>query len=149
LSSFVAFALPLLVFGAVLMRLVKRQPRSNPAEDWPVTEATIQSTSKVAISAGRGSYTIDVCDFSYIVNDEYHSGRLALSRPNDGRLAVSRPFESETVPRDLVDQKIQVRYNPRNPDSYSVPPSELKGFLLDPFDETMASDIGPIDLNLG
>ena len=131
------------------MRLVKRQPRSNPAEDWPVTEATIQSTSKVAISAGRGSYTIDVCDFSYVVNDEYHSGRLALSRPNDGRLAVSRPFESETVPKDLVDQKIQVRYNPRNPDSYSVPPSELKGFLLDPFDETMASDIGPIDLNLG
>jgi hypothetical protein len=129
--------------------LVRRPtPADNPA-NWPETEATIQSVGKVAVNVGRYSYQVDVGDFSYTVNDEYYSGRLTLSRPNDGRLAVCNPFSSESSPRDLINLKIQVRFNPRKPEKYSVPPAELAGFLLDPYDEPAGQDIGLVDLNIG
>jgi hypothetical protein len=133
---------------SLVVWLVRRPVRPEKAANWPVTEGTIQSVGKVAVNAGRGSYQVDVGDFSYIVNDDYYSGRLTLSRPNDGRLAVCDPFTSDGSPKDLVNQKIQVLYNPRKPEQYSVPPAELWGFLLDPYDEPTGQDTGPIDLNI-
>jgi hypothetical protein len=126
--------------------LVRRLVRPEEPANWPETEGTIQSVSKV--SGGRSSPPLDVADFSYTVKDEYYSGRLALSRPNDGRLAVCRPFTSDASPKDLINQKIQVRYNPRKPEKFSVPPQEYGDFLLDPYDNPFASDIGSVDLNL-
>jgi hypothetical protein len=117
----------------------RRPVRPEKAANWPVTEATIQSVGKVHVDAGRQSYSIDVGDFSYIVNDDYYSGRLT----------ISRSFSThDAQPRDLVNQKIQVRYNPRKPEQFSVPQTELGGFLLDPFDEPTGQDVGLIDLNI-
>jgi hypothetical protein len=138
--------LTLCALSALVVFLIRRPVRTEEAASWPVTEGTIQSVGKV--SGGRNSPPVDVGDFSYTVNDEYYSGRLTLSRPNDGRLAVCRPFTSDGSPKDLVNQKIQVRYNPRKPEKFSIPPQELGDFLLDPYDDTFASDIGPIDLNI-
>jgi len=119
--------------------LVRRPVRPEKAANWPVTEGTIQSVSKVVVNAGRNSSSVDVGDFSYNVNNEYYSGRLT----------ISRSFSTgDGSPRDLTHQKIQVRYNPQKPEKFSVPPQELGGFLLDPYDEPCASDIGPIDLNI-
>jgi hypothetical protein len=139
-----------LVLGALAACLVawfvRRRVSPEEAADWPVTEGTIQSVG--IVPGGRSSPPIDVCNFSYVVNDEYYSGRLALSRPNDGRLAVCRPFTSEGSPKDLINQKIQVSYNPRKPEKYSVSTTECGNFLLDPCDELLGQEIGPIDLNI-
>ena len=56
-------------------------------------------------------------------------------------------FTDHALPKDLVDQKIQVRYNPRKPEKFSVPQQEIEGFLLDPYDGA-GRDEYPIDLNL-
>lgn len=127
------------VLATVVVSLVRAPQSAKKAANWPVTDGTIQSVGKVVVDAGRNSYSVDVGDFSYIVNDEYYSGRLTISRSFS---TGDRP------PRDLVNQKIQVRYNPRKPEKFSVPQTELEGFLLDPYDEPFGNDVGPIDLNI-
>jgi hypothetical protein len=140
-SAGLILVLGVFAYTAVLLVvwLVRRPVSPEKAANWPVTEATIQSVGKVHVDAGRQSYSIDVGDFSYIVNDDYYSGRLT----------ISRSFSThDAQPRDLVSQKIQVRYNPRKPEQFSVPQTELGGFLLDPFDEPTGQDVGLIDLNI-
>lgn len=125
------------LFSLVVWLFRRIAPQENP-ESWPIAEGTIQSVRKVAVELGRASYQLDVGDFSYVVNDEYYSGQLQ----------ISRSFSThQAAPENLTDRKIQVRYNPRNPEKYSVPRQETGGFLLDPYSEA-GKDIGPIDLNL-
>jgi len=128
------FGIVFLALGAValfVLWLVRQpSPEDNP-RNWPVTEATIQSVGKV-IGYGRGSYPLDVGDFSYVVNDEYYSGRAM----------ISRSFSTHGAsPKDLINQKIQVRYNPRKPEKYDVSQSDVGGFLLDPYDDFLMQDI--------
>jgi len=129
----------LCVLAALVVFFVRRPVRPEKAANWPVTEGTIQSVGKVIVPGERNSPPTDVCDFSYIVNDEYYSGRLT----------ISRSFSThDRAPKDLINQKIQVGFNPRKPEKFSVPQTELGGFLLDPYDVPFANDIGPIDLNI-
>jgi hypothetical protein len=131
--------LTLFALGTLVVSFVRRPVPAEKAASWPVTEGTIQSVGKVIVSGERNSPPIDVGDFSYTVNDEYYSGRVT----------ISRSFSThDHSPKDLINQKIQVRYNPRKPEKFSVPQAELGGFLLDPYDAPFASDIGPIDLNI-
>jgi hypothetical protein len=131
--------------AAALISYVQQRVRAPRAASWPGAEGTIQSVDRLVVgtpfspSYGPGApYIVDVGDFSYVVNNVYYSGRLK----------TSRSFSTGTAsPKELIDQKIQVRYNPRNPEQYFVPPQEIGGFLLDPFDEPAAKD-GPVDLNL-
>lgn len=131
----------LIALAGFVIMWIRRPVSPERAANWPVTEGTIQSVSTVFVKAVRYSHSIDVGDFSYNVNDEYYSGRLTISRSfstHDGS------------PKDLVDKKIQVRYDPRKPEKFSVPQQEQGGFLLDPYDEELsAEDVGPIDLNIG
>jgi len=119
--------------------LVRQPVSAKKAANWPVTEATIRSVRKLTIATGRFADFVIAGDFTYIVNDEYYSGRLT----------ISRSFSThDATPKALVDQKVQVRYNPRKPEEYSVLPDELGGFLVDPYDEPFARDDRPIDLNI-
>lgn len=137
--QYVIVLFALYVLAILVIFLVRRPVSPEKAASWPVTEGTIQSVGKVHVDAGRNSYSIDVGDFSYIVNDDYYSGRLT----------ITRSFSThDAQPRDLVNQKIQVRYNPRKPEKYSVPQAELGGFLLDQYDEPFGEDVDPIDLNI-
>ena len=72
-------------------------------------------------------YSVNVGDFTYVVNDDYFSGKVRIS-PSFSTHSAS--------PKDLVDQKIQVSYNPKKPEKYSVPQVEVGGFLVDPYDDT-------------
>ena len=124
---------------ALVVSFIRRPVNAEKAANWPVTEGTIQSVGKVVVEAGRDSYSVDIGDFSYYVNNEYYSGRLT----------ISPSFSTgDRSPRDLINQKIQVRYNPRKPEKFSVPQTELEGFLLDPYNQPFGKDIGPIDLNI-
>ncbi len=131
----------LIALVGIVIIWIRRPVSPEKAASWPVTEGTIESVSRVFVKAVRYSHPIDVGDFSYTVNNEYYSGRLTISRSfstHDGS------------PKDLVDKKIQVRYDPRKPEKFSVPQQEQGGFLLDPYDEELsAEDVGPIDLNIG
>ena len=128
----------LYVLIKIVITLVRQPVSAKKAANWPVAQATIQSVGKVVVSAGRHSYSVIAGDFTYIVNDEYYSGRLK----------ISRSFSThDATPKGLVDQKVQVRYNPRKPEQYSVPPQEVGSFLLDPYDEPFGTDVGSFDLD--
>jgi hypothetical protein len=134
------FILVTIFLLASLLIFIARQPVSaKKAAKWPVTDATIQAVRVVYVPAGRFTRPLDVGDFSYTVSDEYYSGTLAVS---------SSFSTGHAAPKDLVSQKIRVRYNPRKPEQFSVPQQEIGGFLLDPYDGNGRDDY-PIDLNIG
>lgn len=125
---------------ANLVIFIARQPVSaKKAANWPITEATIQIVRVVYVpSSGRSTRPQDLGDFSYTVADEYYSGTLAVS---------SSFSTGNAAPADLINKKIQVRYNPSKPEQFSVPQQEIAGFLLDPYDGAGRDDY-PIDLNI-
>jgi hypothetical protein len=116
----IGFPLFLLSCAGIAIRL--RSHKSSP--DWPTTEATIQSVTNMSAANPDKIYA---GDFTYTVNDDYFSGKLVIS---------SSYSTHGASPKDLVGQKFRVSYNPRKPEKYSVPQSEIGGFLLDPYDET-------------
>lgn len=116
--------LPLLALGVAGFSIRWRRGKEEGSSEWPVTEATIQTVTER--SADNPSVP-DIADFSYTVDVDYFSGKLQ----------ISRSFSTHGAsPKDLVDRKIQVRYNPRKPEKYSVQQAEVGGFLLDPYDDT-------------
>jgi hypothetical protein len=116
--------LTLCALAATVVALVRRRIRAGAA-DWPVTEGTIQTVSPAPNRYEQIADSHHVGDFSYTVNDDYYSGRVMISR------AFSTHDHSAN---ELVNQKIQVRYNPRKPERFSVPPQEVGDFLVDPWD---------------
>jgi hypothetical protein len=128
--------------AATIVSYVQQRVRTARAANWPEAEGIIQIVRRVAVADAGGPIVtyrmVPVGDFSYKVNDEYYSGISG----------ISRSFSTGTAsPKELIDQRIKVRYNPRKPEQYFVPPQEIGGFLLDPFNEPTAKD-GPVDLNL-
>jgi hypothetical protein len=116
----------LVALVAIVGLLAWRFKRADKTDQWPVTEATIQSVGVVAVNQGKTSVLLDFGDFYYTVDDEIYSGRLKISRSSSTHDALTRV---------LVNQKVQVRYNPRKPDMYFVPQAEISGFLLDPYSD--------------
>ena len=129
----------LVALAALVVWLVWQSGRPNKAASWPVAEGIIQSVGTVVVSAGKGSYKVDVGDFSYAVNNEYYSGRLRIS---------SSYSADDRAPRALIHQKIQVRYDPQKPEEYSVNQQEFEGFVLNSWYENFGTDVNPIDLNI-
>ena len=130
-ETFILVISILVALAAGAAWIVRRPTHAKITEPWLETEATIQSVGKV-IGSGRGSYPLDVGDFSYVVNDEYYSGRAR----------ISRSFSThDALPKDLINQKFQVRYNPGKPEKYDVAQAEVGGFLLDPYDDFLMHDI--------
>ena len=129
----------LAVLAILIIWLVWRYTHPNKAEAWPSTDGTIQSVNTVVVHAGRNSYSVEVADFSYSVDDEYFSGRLTItSTPSNGELST----------RSLIHQRVQVHYNPRRPDKFSIAQNEIGGFSVSPYYEHFGEDVDPIDLNI-
>lgn len=125
------------LFAALLIWLIWKNLSPDEAKAWPMTEATIQSVGTVVVYAGRNTRSVEVADFSYSVNGEYYSGRLTIA-----------PSAEDRSPRGLVHQKIQVHYDSQKPEKFSVPNTEIDGFLLGPYNAGSGEDIDPIDLNI-
>ncbi len=102
-----------------------------------MTEGTIQSVGTVVVHAGRSTRSVEVGDFSYNVGGEYYSGRLTIA-----------PSAEPRSPRILVHQKVPIRYDSQKPEKFSVPHTEIDGFLLGPYNAGLGEDIDPIDLNI-
>jgi hypothetical protein len=130
--NWLLFGIVFFAVGAVavfVLWFVRRPSRAEKAAVWPVTEATIQSLATV--SGGRGNQPVDVGNFSYVVNDDYYAGIVR----------ISRSFSTHGAsPKDLIDKKIQVRYNPRKPEKYSVVEDVVGDFLIDQYDGSFADE---------
>lgn len=121
-SAVVVLLVAMLLLGIVVAFIARRPVSAKRAANWPPAVGTIQ-TVRIAYLGRNTGNPIYVGDFSYTVEDQYYSGTLAISS------SFSTGNESTD---DLVNQQIQVRYNPRNPEQYSVPQQEVGSFLLDP-----------------
>lgn len=130
-------AIPLGIFAILLIWFIWKNLSPDETKAWPMTEATIQSVGTVVVHARRNTYSVEVGDFSYSVNGEYYSGRLTIA-----------PSAQDRSPRGLVHQKIQVHYDSQKPERFSVPHTEIDGFLLGPYNVGLGEDIDPIDLNI-
>jgi hypothetical protein len=118
--------LALCVLAIFAVWFVHRPVPPEKAASWPVTEGTIQSVENVIVKTAEHPNSLYIGDFSYIVDNEYYSGRLTISRSFSAH---------DHSAEDLINQKIQVRYDPRKPEKFSVPQADLGGFLLDPYNE--------------
>lgn len=116
----------LCMLACLVVYYVRRPVSPEKATNWPETEGTIQSVTNITFRTAERSDLTYVGDFSYSVNNEYYSGRVTISRSFSAH---------DHSAEDLINQKLQVRYNPRKPEKFSVPQQELGGFLLDPYDE--------------
>ena len=64
-----------------------------------------------------------------------------------GERRYPRTFTTgDSQPKDLVDKKFQVRYNPRKPDKFDLSQADVGGFLLEPYDDFLMNDIGPTNI---
>jgi hypothetical protein len=116
--------LPLLALSVAGLAIRSRVGKGEGISQWRLTEGTIQSVDE---RSADNPAVADIADFSYTVNDDYFSGKVR----------VSRSFSTQGAsPTELVNQKIQMRYNPRKPQKYSVPQAEVGGFLVDPYDDS-------------
>lgn len=126
--------------AALVIWAVWQQIHPNRADQWPVTEGTIQSTGTEIIYAGRGSSEVPVCDFSYQVGGQYYSGRLSIS---------SRGVPDEGPMRDLMGRKIPVHYDPGKPSTFFVPSTNVDGFSVGQhYENLFATDTQPTALNI-
>jgi hypothetical protein len=91
--------------------MIKR--RLKGADDWPETEATIQSAEmEIVERVGHLREKLPFFAFSYVVDNEYSSGRFGL------RVAEDR---ASTLMKEWGDTKITVRYDPKRPSVFSLP----------------------------
>ena len=118
--------LALCALGTVVVWFVRRPVPPEKAANWPLTQGTIQSVYNVVVRTAEHPDTLYVGEFTYIVNNDYYSGRLTISRSFSAH---------DHSAEDLINQKIQVRYDPRKPEKFFVPQADLGGFLLDPYNE--------------
>lgn len=140
ISNFL-FDVAYLVFAIVIVVFAYRHwpVSAAKAANLPETQGTIQSVYQVIISVGRGKQTANVGDFSYKVNGEFYSGRAMISRG----FSVG-----DNSPKELVDQKVRVLYDPQKPERFSFPSQQVGGFLLNPYVVINETDVDPIDLNI-
>ena len=67
------------------------------------------------------SRTLPCFAFTYVVKGDYYSGRFSLEA--DGQRA-------EELTRELVERKLNLLYDPGNPDSWFIPIRTFAGFTL-------------------
>jgi len=101
---FAILAIVLLIVGP----LWYKRRREKRAEDWPTTEATIESGMFQTVPSGGRTEPLKapVLFFSYHVGGEYLSGRVALMEFFDD--------EGEEIIRRMIMQKLEIHYDPQD-----------------------------------
>ena len=108
----------IVVIGGLAVQLIRNERRQKEAQSWPSAEATIESSGMEAVGSGRPAADLPCFAFSYVVNGEYYSGRFSLSGGKD---------RSESLLREMVDRKINVKYDPTRPESYMIAEDVIEG----------------------
>jgi len=94
-------------------RLYIFKQKTADTSDWPKTEATIQSAAMELVErVGHLREELPFFTFSYVVDQEYYSGRFGL------RVAEDR---ARVLMRDWINTKITVQYDSKKPSVFSLP----------------------------
>lgn len=108
LSVIVVAAALLYRFGSLYIF----KQRMKGAADWPETEGIIQSANMEMVERiGHLREELPFFTFSYVVENEYYSGRFGLRVPED---------RASTLMREWVNTKINVRCDPKRPSVFSL-----------------------------
>ena len=93
--------------------------RVENAKKWPSTEATIQSGAiETSEYWERDLLRLPVFAFSYKVNEEFYSGRFVL---------IPNMEPGESLIKRMIDRKLSVQYDPRQPSMYFIPDTMIEG----------------------
>jgi hypothetical protein len=87
--------------------------RTRDSANWPETEATIQSAKMELVErVGHPRREVPFFAFTYVVNNDYQSGRFGL------RVAEGR---ANALMRESLGTKLTIRYDPERPSVFSLP----------------------------
>jgi hypothetical protein len=101
--------------------MAERRTRNSP--EWPEAVATIQSAKMELVErAGHLRKSVPFFEFSYVVENDYYSGRFGV-RVDEAR--------ANALIREWLDTKFTVQYDPKRPSRFSVPDEmSIDGFRV-------------------
>jgi hypothetical protein len=112
----------------------RSQQKAEIAQTWPETAATIESGRLEPVKQSRAS--LPTFAFSYHVNGEYYSGRFGLI-PGD--------TSSEALIQRLVGRKLQIRFNPEQPEVWFLAEERIEGCKVEQELDPHLIDLSPRD----
>ena len=101
---------------AMVWQWHRSQQKAEIARTWPETEATIESGGLESATETRA--LLPTFAFSYYVNGEYYSGRFSL---------IPGHTSLQDLIQRLVGRKLQIRFNPQQPDVCFVAGEQIEG----------------------
>ncbi|MGA9062904.1 MAG: hypothetical protein WB341_14720 [Terracidiphilus sp.] len=96
----------------------RKENRVEEALNWPTTEATVQTAAVERVGGGRYAPDLPVFAFSYVVEEEYYSGRFALDAKGD---------RADDLVKEMIDRKLAVCYDPKRPSTWFIPDESIEG----------------------
>jgi hypothetical protein len=105
------------VAGAIAIYMIRKTRKETAARSWPAAEATIQTAGIEPVSMGRGYSDLPCFAFSYVVKQEYYSGRFALSAKGN---------RADELLRNLAGRKLTIHFDPRRPSSFFIPDRSIE-----------------------
>jgi hypothetical protein len=122
------------IVAAIIIAMVwwwrQSQQSVEIAKTWPETEATIESGRLEPVKQSRAR--LPTFAFSYHVGGAYYSGRFGLI-PGD--------TSSEALIQRLVGRKLQIRFNPGQPEVWFLAEERIEGCKVE-------QELGPHLINL-
>jgi hypothetical protein len=111
-------AIPICLIGLIIALNVWNAKRAGTIAEWPRTEATVQSAGMEDVGSGRSKVVLPCFAFSYVVDEEYYSGRFSLSGCGD---------RSVTLIREMVGRKFTVLFDPTKPSRFQIDEEMIEG----------------------
>ncbi|MGA7242159.1 MAG: hypothetical protein WBX19_03200 [Terracidiphilus sp.] len=91
---------------------------------WPKTWATIHSAHTEVMELDRKTDIMLPCfTFSYAVADKEFSGRFSLF--------TNGQEEGESVARQMIERRFEIRYNPKRPWTWYIPDKKMAGYEVE------------------
>lgn len=97
-----------------------KDKRIQETEDWPNAEATIQQAEIQKFGGPKSPVYFYPCfAFTYLANDEYHSGRFGLEVEGD---------PADRLIKEMIDRKLIICYKPEEPSTFYIPDEQIEGY---------------------
>ena len=103
------------VANFVLLR--RKQHKEEKEQSWPSVEGTVQYTNVAPVFDNKHNQYYATLEYSYFVG-EYRSGKYIQTFGDDS--------EADAFAKAMKDKKVQVLYNPSNPDKSDIDPGSIE-----------------------
>jgi hypothetical protein len=114
-----ALAFLVALVGYALQALLLKRTRY-----WPKIWATIHSADMEVMELDRRTDILLPCfTFSYVVANKEYSGRFSLFTNGEE--------EGQSMARQLIDRKFEIRYNPKRPSTWYILEKKMNGYEVE------------------